>query len=251
MTDSLAGVALAAGAGRRLRPLTDARPKPLCPVGGVPLLDLALERLATVGADPVVNLHHEGAVIAAHLDQREGAVHRSWEPDEALGTAGALGRLRRWIDGRATVIVNTDGWCPGPLTALVDGWDGERVRILVPGGGPFGGRSLIAGALMPWSDVRDLPARPSGLYEMSWRAANEEGRLEVVAHHGPFVDCGTTAAYLAANLAASGGVAVVDPGAEVEGRVTRSVVWSDGRVEADEHLVDAIRFSGRRTVLVR
>ncbi len=44
--DGLAGVVLAAGAGTRLRPLTALRPKALCPVGTVPLLDLALARLA-------------------------------------------------------------------------------------------------------------------------------------------------------------------------------------------------------------
>ena len=44
--ESPAGVVLAAGLGTRLRPLTHLRPKALCPVGGVPLLDLALERCA-------------------------------------------------------------------------------------------------------------------------------------------------------------------------------------------------------------
>ncbi|MGN6693052.1 MAG: sugar phosphate nucleotidyltransferase, partial [Aquihabitans sp.] len=41
----LAGVVLAAGAGTRLRPLTIERPKALCPVADVPLVDLALDRL--------------------------------------------------------------------------------------------------------------------------------------------------------------------------------------------------------------
>ena len=41
--------------------------------------------------------------------------------------------------------------------------------------------------------------------------------MEVVRHDGPFVDCGTPAQYLAANLAASGGESVVEPGAVVDG----------------------------------
>ena len=52
-TPDLVGVVLAAGEGRRLRPLTDLRPKPLCPVGNRALLDLALERVRpVVGASP-------------------------------------------------------------------------------------------------------------------------------------------------------------------------------------------------------
>ena len=41
----LAALVLAAGAGTRLRPLTERRPKPLCPVGNLALLDLALARV--------------------------------------------------------------------------------------------------------------------------------------------------------------------------------------------------------------
>jgi hypothetical protein len=72
-----------------------------------------------------------------------------------------------------------------------------------------------------------------------------------VAHTGPFVDCGTPASYLTANLAASGGASVVDPAARVQGRVVRSVCWEEAEVRPDEVLTDAIRFSRRGTVLVR
>jgi NDP-sugar pyrophosphorylase family protein len=244
----LAGIALAAGAGSRLAPLTSVRPKALCPVGGVPLVDLALERLRAVGADPAVNVHHGREALAAHLG---GRVQLSVEDPEPLGTAGAVGALRDWIAGRPTVIVNADGWCVGGLDHLLDGWDGERVRILIPGGGPLGPRSLIAGSVLPWSMARDIPADPAGLYEASWRRAMAEGALETVAYEGPFVDCGTPAAYLAANLAASGGQSVVAPEALVAGQVVRSVCWEEAVVGPGEVLVDAIRFTERGTVLVR
>jgi hypothetical protein len=65
------------------------------------------------------------------------------------------------------------------------------------------------------------------------------------------VDCGTPAAYLAANLTASGGQSVVAEGARVEGTLVRSVCWEEAVVEPGEVLVDAIRFSPRGTVLVR
>ena len=189
---------LAAGAGSRLRPLTDHRPKPLCPVDGVPLVDLALARMQGVADDVAVNVHHGREALLAHLGDR---AHASIEDPGPLGTAGAVGALRDWIAGRPTVIVNADAWCQGGLEALVAGWDGERVRVLVPGGGPLGPRSLIAGSLLPWPLARALEAEPAGLYEAVWRVALAEGGLETVALDGPFVDCGTPAAYLAANLA--------------------------------------------------
>src|SRR5687767_16032024 len=95
--DGVAGVVLAAGRGTRLRPLTGLRPKALCPVGNVPLVDLALERVRPAVTAVAVNLHHGRDALDAHL---AGDVHRSVEEDEPLGTAGALGQLRGWIDGR-------------------------------------------------------------------------------------------------------------------------------------------------------
>lgn len=217
-------------------------------MGGRPLVDLAVERVRPVVDEVAVNVHHGRDALVAHVGDR---VHVSVEEPVALGTAGAVGALREWIDGRPTVIVNADAWCGGGMEALVDGWDGERVRVLVPGGGPLGPRSLIAGSLLPWRLARELAAAPSGLYEAVWRDAVAAGRLQTVAQDGPFVDCGTPAAYLAANLAVSGGESVVASGATVEGRLVRSVCWEDAVVGPGETLVDAIRFSARGTVLVR
>ncbi|CAN5164334.1 nucleotidyltransferase family protein [soil metagenome] len=238
---------LAAGAGERLRPLTRLRPKVLCPVGNVALVELALARFAGVTDDVAVNVHAGRDLVEAHI---AGRVHLSVEEARPLCTAGALGRLRPWIGGRPTLVVNGDAWCPGGLADLVAGWDGRRARLLIPGGGPFGPGSPVAGALMPWAMVRGLEAEPAGLYEAVWRVAGDADLLEVVGHDGPFIDCGTPARYLAANLAASGGESVIGPGAVVAGEVVRSVVWAGAEVVAGERLVDAVR-AGRLTVLVR
>jgi MurNAc alpha-1-phosphate uridylyltransferase len=251
MTDILAGVVLAAGLGRRLRPLTIEHPKALCPVDNVPLVDLALARLAPIvdgEGGLAVNVHHHRAAMEAHLD---GRAHLSIEEGAPLGTAGALGRLRGWIDGRAALVVNADAWCPGPVAPLVEGWDGERIRILVVGEDELVPTSKVAGAVLPWAAVARLEAVPSGLWETSWREANEAGRVEVVRHDGPFVDCGTPQQYLEANLLAGGGESVVGDGATVAGRLVRSVVWPGATVRAGETLVDAIRYDGTRTILVR
>ena len=78
--DGIVGVVLAAGRGTRLRPLTRLRPKALCPVGNVPLVDLALERVRPAVDAVAVNLHHGRRTLDLHLADD---VHRSIEADAA------------------------------------------------------------------------------------------------------------------------------------------------------------------------
>ncbi len=247
-------MALAAGAGTRLRPLTLLRPKPLCPVGDRALLDWALERLGTVTGQLAVNVHHGREQIEEHLSLLTGdgspPVHISVEADRALGTAGAIGALRSWLDGRDALVVNADTWHRADLRKFVEGWDGARVRVLTSTPGPFGPRSGVVASLLPWAAARRLRSEPAGLWETLWRDELGAGRLEWVHETAPVVDCGTPADYLRANLLWSSGTSVVGEGAEVLGTVERSVVWPGARVAVGEHLVDAIR-AGRRTVLVR
>ena len=268
----LCAVVLAAGAGTRLRPLTHRRPKALCPVGNVPLVDLALARVGravAVGeASVAVNAHHHADQLRRHLD---GRVHLSVEAPEALGTAGAIGGLRGWVDGRDVLVHNVDAWLADPddLARLVDGWTGEVARLLVAFDETrpdFAGMWRFAGAsLLPAAEAAALAAEPSGLYEVAWRRLEEEGRLELVPARGAYVDCGTPVDYLAANLAAAGGRSlvaadaevdgggevswsVVGAGARVAGTVARSVVWPGAQVAATERVTDAIRLPDGTTV---
>lgn len=263
----LCAVVLAAGAGRRLRPLTLVRPKVLCPVGNVALLDHALERVRAVTPHVAVNVHHGRDAVESHLaasnaggrarsrrggrEQRDPAVHVSVEAHEALGTAGALGHLRDWIDRRPVLVVNGDTWAPGPLVPFVEGWNGECVRVLVAGDDLLRPSSQVVASLLPWSAIAPLAPVPSGLYEVVWRERAASGLLELVRWDGPCHDCGTPARYLAANLAWSGGRSVVGGGAVVAGTVERSVLWPGAAVRARERLVDAIRTDADITVLVR
>lgn len=242
---------LAAGAGSRLAPLTRVLPKPLCPVDGVALVDHALIRATSLTARLAVNVHHGREQVERHL---AGRVHLSIEEEEAFGTAGAVGHLRTWLDGDDVVVLNGDTWCPGDLSTAMDGWDHERVRVVVsgaPGPASLTPRSRIVASAMPWSVASSLEAVPSGLYEVCWRPRQASGQLDVVGWDGPIVDCATPADYLAANMAASGGRSVVGEGAVVEGRLERSVVWPGATVHAGEDLVDSIRASDAMTVVVR
>src|SRR5687768_10309461 len=173
------GVVLAAGQGRRLRPLTELLPKALCPVADRPLVDIALDRVQTVADEVAVNVHAHRELMEAHLSKLP--VHVSVEAEARLGTAGALGKLREWIVGDAVVVTNCDALTATELGALVDGWDGERIRLLVAFDdvdADFRGLWKYAGAcVMPWSAVRDLPAEDGDLYTLRWKPAAAAGAL--------------------------------------------------------------------------
>jgi NDP-sugar pyrophosphorylase family protein len=251
----LAALVLAAGEGRRLRPLTSIRPKPLCPVNNVPLLELALDEVAAllgpVGPDRLaVNAHHLAEQVARYVGDRATL---SVEEPTALGTAGAIGNLRGWLDGRSVLVRNTDVWRGAAVPpAFVDDWDGVRPRLLVVADearADFAGGWRYAGlSLLPWSLAQPLAPLPSGLYETVWHRAEREDRLDLVPSDMAFIDCGIPRDYLRANLAASGGRSVVGSGAVVEGALDRSVVWPGGRVGRDERLVECIRVGADLTV---
>lgn len=246
----LVGVVLAAGAGTRLRPLTTLRPKALCPVDNIALLDRAVANVRPHVVDLAVNAHHLADRIVEHFD---GQIHASVEQPVALGTAGALGNLRDWIGGRDVLVCNADAYLAGGLDHLVAGWDRQRCRLLVvatPPPGDFadaGGSVRYVGAcLLPWQALSGLSAEPSGLYEVLWRTEAAAGRLDLVRHAGTAIDCGTPADYLRANLHASNARSVIGAGAAVAGRIERCVVWPDAYVGPAEHLIDSIRAGTRR-----
>jgi hypothetical protein len=148
------------------------------------------------------------------------------------------------------LVINADAWTTASLSHLLDGWDPTTARVLVVGHG-FGPTAKVAGALVPWVDVAALRDTPAGLYETCWAEHHRSGTLDVVTCDARFVDCGTPADYLAANLLATGGVSSVDPTATVRGVITRCVIWPGAVVESGEELTDAVRTTVGRTVLVR
>jgi NDP-sugar pyrophosphorylase family protein len=271
---TVGAIILAAGEGRRLRPLTATIPKALCPVGNIPLLDRALARLAALGLSGPDEIAVNAAYLARQIVDHVGArAHVSVESDGPLGTSGGVARLKPWIDGRGALIGNADGYLGDPgkdIAALLDGWTGETVRMLtkpVPPGatGGFSGRRFAGFSLLPWRYVRDLPDGHGDLVRTAWRPAEAAGELELIGYDGVYIDTGTPADYLAANLHAADGRSIIDPTAEVtgtatesvvgpharvSGTVTRVVVWPGAEVNAGESLTDAIRASGGRTVQV-
>jgi NDP-sugar pyrophosphorylase family protein len=268
-------VVLAAGEGTRLRPLTEAVPKALCPIGNVPLLDRALARVEGLGLQGpqlvAVNAAYLAEQVVAHVG---GRAHLSAE-DRPLGTSGGLGNLTGWIAGRGVLAGNADAYLSDPhrvpgkdIAALLEGWSGDTVRLLtrpLPPGvdGGFTGQRFAGFSLIPWRCLRDLTADPGDLVRTVWRPAERAGDLELVTYDGLYVDTGTPADYLAANLHAAGPGNLIDPtatvtgtvtdsvvgaGAVVAGDVTRCVVWPGATVAPGESLTDAIRAGRSRTV---
>jgi NDP-sugar pyrophosphorylase family protein len=264
-------VVLAAGLGTRLLPLTATCPKALVPVGNVPLLDRGLERLAAAGfsgkAAVAVNAHHHFEMVVEHVGER---AHLSIEDGEPLASAGALGHLRDWIDGRAVLVLNADAYVSAPhgdLLRLFDGWDGERVRMLGrredDGHPPFGGLSFAGASLIPAAEAARLKDGYAHLVLTTWRPAENTGRLDVIELEGKYIDCGSPADYLSANMHAAHGSNIIDPSAKVEGpvsqcvigarasvrgSVSRSVLWPGAEVGDGEVLAGVIRTASGLTV---
>jgi NDP-sugar pyrophosphorylase family protein len=245
VTAEVCGVVLAAGEGRRLRPLTEVLSKALCPVGNVPLLDRALLRVAGLGLTGATTVAVNAAYLSEQIVRHVGdRAHLSVEPDGPLGTSGGLGRLRGWIDGRGALVGNADAYLADParepgkdIAALLDGWSGETVRMLTkpvpPGGtGGFTGRRFAGFSLLPWRYLRELTAIHGDLVRTVWRPAETAGELELIAYDGFYLDTGTPADYLAANRHAAGGGNLIDPAADITAAVTESVVGAAARVTA-------------------
>jgi MurNAc alpha-1-phosphate uridylyltransferase len=138
---------LSAGLGTRMRPLTDNMPKPLVEVGGKPLIDHVLDRLAEAGAEQaVVNVHHFAEQIERHLAGRtKPQVVISDERGVLLGTGGAVVKALPLLGEAPFFHVNSDSiWVDGVkpnLARLAEGFDAatmDALLLLAPTTGSIG-----------------------------------------------------------------------------------------------------------------
>jgi len=104
---------LAAGRGERLRPLTTRLPKALVPVGGKPLIEHHLEKLAAAGIrELVVNLSWLGERIEAHLGDgaRFGVAIRWSREPVPLETGGGIRQALPWLGDQPFAVISADVW---------------------------------------------------------------------------------------------------------------------------------------------
>ena len=128
---------LAAGLGKRMRPLTASQPKPLVRVAGKPLVDHALDRLAEAGvAKAVVNVHYLGDALEAHVLERAAPrVTISDEREQLLETGGGMVRAQGLLPDPFFCINSDNIWLDGPRDAFHDlsqAWDAAPASAARP-----------------------------------------------------------------------------------------------------------------------
>ena len=127
---------LAAGRGERMRPLSDAAPKPLLEVAGKPLVVHAVERLVAAGfVELVVNLGHLGRRIRERLGDggRWGAsIAYSDEGDRPIGTGAGIVRALPLLGPAPFVLTSADLWTDFRFERLREVRVREAHLVLVP-----------------------------------------------------------------------------------------------------------------------
>ncbi|MEP0390768.1 MAG: nucleotidyltransferase family protein [Erythrobacter sp.] len=213
---------MAAGMGKRMRPLTAAMPKPMVRVAGKPLIDHALDRLADSGVSrAVVNVHYLADALEAHLQNRDSPkVVISDERDALLETGGGLIKAQDQLPDPFFCLNADNIWLDGPKSAFYDlsaRWDPEKMDALLllvsharaenfNGKGDFHMDALgrlkrrTSGRVAPFIytgiqliSKRLLRDAPEGKFSTNilWNRAMEEGRLYGLSFTGLWFEVGT------------------------------------------------------------
>jgi MurNAc alpha-1-phosphate uridylyltransferase len=219
-----AAMVLAAGLGKRMRPLTATRPKPLVVVAGRTLLDRVLDHIRESGIGrAVVNVHYLADAVEAHLRARSQGLDLriSDERDRLMETGGGVAQALPLLDADPFLVVNSDNlWIDGPVDAirlLAQRWNAaemDALLLMVPlaranyHSGPgdfhmdpvgrlsrrrpgriapfvFTGMQIVARRLLD-----DTPSDPFS-FNLLWDRAIAAGRCYGVVHQGLWFDVGT------------------------------------------------------------
>jgi MurNAc alpha-1-phosphate uridylyltransferase len=213
---------LAAGLGKRMRPLTASQPKPLVRVAGKPLIDHALDRLAEAGVGrAVVNVHYLADALEAHVTARTAPqVTVSDERALLLETGGGMVKALPHLPDPFFALNADNVWLDGPNTGFAElshRWNPaemDALLLLVPharaanfnGPGDFhmDPNGLLSrrkdGRIAPFIYTgiqlvshRLLREAPKGAFSTNilWNRAIEEGRLYGLSFGGLWFEVGT------------------------------------------------------------
>jgi N-acetyl-alpha-D-muramate 1-phosphate uridylyltransferase len=215
---------MAAGLGKRMRPLTATKPKPLIQVSGKALLDHVLDKLRVAGVKRiVVNVHYLADALEAHLATRAHGLDVAISDERKLlmETGGGLVKAAPLIDCDPFLALNSDNlWIDGPadtIKLLASQWDDAKMDallLLVPQARALGHkgmgdfhmdragrirrreRSHVAPFVFTGIQIaskrllRDAPDGPFST-NILWDRAIEEGRAFGAVHQGLWFDVGT------------------------------------------------------------
>ena len=215
---------MAAGLGKRMRPLTATRPKPLVEVAGAALIDHVLNRLSAAGVThAVVNVHYLADALEAHLKRHNHGLDITISDERAklLETGGGLIKALPLIDADPFIQVNSDNfWVDGPVDTfglLAERWNEDKMDallLLVPlaranchggkgdfhmdAGGLISRRKVGRIAPFVWTGVQMLSKRlianpPADAFSTNvfWDRAIASGRCYGVVHQGLWFDVGS------------------------------------------------------------
>lgn len=270
-------VVLVGGEGTRLRPLTFTAPKQMLPVGGQPMIQRVLAGLAGHGIDEVVLSlgYRPGAFLEAYPDGTcEGVRLRYAVEAEPLDTGGAIA----FAAGRAGledafVVVNGDVLTDLDVSALIRfhreraaeatialtpvddptrfgvvPTDGEgRVKAFIEKPPPEEAPTNLinAGTYVLEPSVLDrIPGgRKVSIERETFPAMVDAGRLYALASDANWVDAGTPATYLAANLRYAG-LAPASSEVAAGAMIESSVLGEGARVHDGAKIIDSVLFEG-------
>lgn len=212
---------LAAGLGTRMRPITDAIPKPLVEIGGRTLLDHAIDRLALVGVERVVvNVHYKAETITDRLAARDHPRIEISREDELLETGGGVLRALPLLDERFFVVnadvlwLDSKDYALARLAAAFDpatmdavllmqrtvtavGYEGSGDYFLDPLGVPRrrGEREvapfIFTGVQLLHRRLFDGIAERRFSLNLVYNRAERTGRLRAIVHDGEWYHVGT------------------------------------------------------------
>ncbi len=231
-------IVLAAGLGTRMRPYNGAIPKPLVEVGGKPLIDYSLDRLADAGVErAVVNVHYLADAIERHLSSRQSPrIVISDERGTLLGTGGGIAKALPRLGDGPFFLVNSDTlWLDGikpNLVRLADGFDADdmdALLLLAPSAGSIGYAGSGDYTMLPDGRLQRRGARevvpfvyagasilspalfagaPSNVFPLTllFDRAGKRGRLFGLRLEGVWMHVGTPEAVAEAEAALAGSV---------------------------------------------
>lgn len=128
---------LAAGLGKRMRPVTATTPKPLIEIAGKALIDHGLDKLASAGVERcVVNVHYLADLVEVHVSRREAPkVVISDERGRLLETGGGVTKALPLLGAEPFFLLNSDStWIEGVvpnLELLSRHWNNEAMDALL------------------------------------------------------------------------------------------------------------------------